>query len=470
MSTSTPTSTSISALSKLWNKNTDKVVEVMPEETMGPGRSIWQAAQHLLTASGANIVAPILMHLDPGMALFTSGVGTLIYTRLTGVPAYMGTSFSYIATISYVMGASWGNQGMVAGGIIVAGLVSILVGLLVRLIGFRWINILMPPIVLAMVVIAIGLLLAPTAYSMAMSNLPLALLTFVLGIVFATKFKQGSVLSTLPVLLSIVIAYIIALVLGQVDLSQVIAAPLFILPRLVLPVFDLRACIPMALVTVTAVLMEHLGHLQGTGSIVGRNYIPRASRSLIADGIANALSWSGTPSVTYGENMGVFAITRVFSLRVMYIAGLLAMAAGFIGKLSPLILSIPSGILGGATFLLFGMIAWAGFNLLRTENVDMGKKSNQVMIASMGTLMTAGIVVEFVRPILSGIKPEDLAAAPASLAAAVKTLQTFANGLRVGDFEMPALVGVALLGIVLNVILNWGQIVKEIRQTPEVKA
>ncbi len=458
------------SLNSVWKKNTDKVVEVMPEETMGIGRTIWQAAQHLLTASGANIVGPVLMHLDPSMALFTSGIGTLIYNRLVGVPAYMGTSFSYIATIGYVMTSPWGNQGMVAGGIIVAGLVSILVGLLVKLIGHRWINLLMPPIVLGMVVISIGLLLAPTAYSMAMSNLPLALLTFTLGVIFATKFKQGSVMSALPVLLSIIIAYIVALVFGQVDLTQFIAAPLFTLPRLIIPVFDVRACVPMGLVTLTAVLMEHLGHLQGTGSIVGRDYIPRASRSLIADGIANALSWSGTPSVTYGENMGVFAITRVFSLRVMYVAGILAVAAGFIGKLSPLILSIPSGILGGATFLLFGLIAWAGFNLLNTEKVEMGKKSNQIMIASMGTLMTAGIVVEFVRPVLAGIKPEELAAAPATVTAAINAFQVFANGLRFGDFDLPALVGVAVLGIVLNLILNWGQIIREIRNGSSAKA
>ena len=133
----------------------------MPEETMGFWRSLWQAFQHLLTASGANIVGPVLMHLDPSMALFTSGIGTIVYSAITGVPAYMGTSFSYIAPIALVMTSSWGNQGMVGGGIIAAGLTTIVVGLLVRLIGWRWINILMPPSILAMVVIAIGLLLAP---------------------------------------------------------------------------------------------------------------------------------------------------------------------------------------------------------------------------------------------------------------------------------------------------------------------
>ncbi len=128
-------------LNKLWGKNTSALTNIMPEQTMGFGRSAWQAVQHLLTASGANILGPILMHLDPSMALFTSGIGTLVYNRAVGVPAYMGTSFSYIAPIAYVMTAPWGSQNMVAGGIIVAGLVSILIGLLVGAIGYRWIKI-----------------------------------------------------------------------------------------------------------------------------------------------------------------------------------------------------------------------------------------------------------------------------------------------------------------------------------------
>ncbi|HEX9114694.1 MAG TPA: solute carrier family 23 protein [Anaerolineae bacterium] len=452
------------SVDSLWGKNTDRTSDVMPEQVMGFWRSLWQGFQHLLTASGANIVGPVLMHLDPSMALFTSGIGTIIYNRLVGVPAYMGTSFSYIATISYIMTASWGSQNLVGGGIIAAGLTTILIGLLVRLIGWRWINILMPPVILAMVVISIGLLLAPVAYGEVISNPLLAIITFGLGVVFAAKFKDGTLISALPVLLSIVCGYLVALVLGQVDLGPVIAAPFFKLPRLFAPIFESRVVVPMVLVTLTAVLMEHLGHLKGTGSIVGRDYIPLTSRSLIADGISNALSWAGTPSVTYGENMGVFAITRVFSLRVMYLAGGLAVLAGFLGKLSPLILSIPAGVLGGATFLLFGLIAWSGFNLFQTEHIDMAKKSNQILVASMGTMMVAGIVVDWLRTnVLSGIKPEELAAAPASVAGAIKSVQTFTNGLRFGTFDMPALVAVALLGIILNLILNWGQIVSEVR-------
>ena len=453
-------------LKRFWGQNTTKTVEVMPEETMGFWRSLWQAFQHLLTASGANIVGPVLMHLDPAMALFTSGIGTIVYTAITGVPAYMGTSFSYIAPIALVMTSTWGNQGMVGGGIIAAGLTTIVVGLLVRLIGWRWINIIMPPSILAMVVIAIGLLLAPVAWGEASANPLLALITFALGVVFATKFRKGTIISALPVLLSIVIGYLVALVLGQVDLKAVNAAPFFVLPRFIVPVFDMRVIVPMVLVTITAVLMEHLGHLKGTSSIVGQDFIPRTSKSLIADGISNMLSWSGTPSVTYGENMGVFAITRVFSLKMMYLAGFLAVLAGFLGKLSPLILSIPQGVLGGATCLLFGLIAWAGFNLLQTEGVDMAKKNNQIIVASMATMMIVAIIVEYLRPIVAGIDASTLSA---SAQGAMTTLQHFAGTLNVGSFAIPGLVAVSLLGIILNLILNWQEIVNEVKKPAEVK-
>jgi uracil permease len=453
-------------LKKIWGQNTSKTVEVMPEETMGFWRSLWQAFQHLLTASGANIVGPVLMHLDPSMALFTSGIGTIVYSAITGVPAYMGTSFSYIAPIALVMTSTWGNQGMVGGGIIAAGLTTIVVGLLVRLIGWRWINIIMPPVILAMVVIAIGLLLAPVAWGEATTNPLLALITFGLGVIFATKFRKGTIISALPVLLSIVIGYLVALVMGKVDLKAVNAASFFVLPRFIMPVFDIRVVVPMVLVTVTAVLMEHLGHLKGTSSIVGQDFIPRTSKSLIADGISNMLSWSGTPSVTYGENMGVFAITRVFSLKVMYLAGFLAVLAGFLGKLSPLILSIPQGVLGGATCLLFGLIAWAGFNLLQSEGVDMAKKNNQIMVASMATMMIVAIIVEYLRPIVAGIDPSTLSA---SAQGAMTTLQTFAGTLNVGSFAIPGLVAVSLLGIILNLILNWQEIVTEVKKPAEVK-
>ncbi len=448
----------MNSLQKLWGQNTDKTYDVKPEEVMGFGRTLWQAIQHLLTASGANIVAPILMHVSASMALFTSGIATIIYILLVGVPAYMGTSFSYIAVISSVTTSDWGSLGMVGGGIIAAGLTTILIGLIIRFIGWQWINKLMPPVVLAMVVISIGLLLAPTAFTEAASNPILAIITFGLGVIFACKFKRNSFISALPILLAIVIGYLVALFTGQVDTTPIGAAPVFSLPKFVVPIFTAKVCVPMALVTATAVLMEHLGHLKGTGSIVGQDYMPRTWKSLVADGLANALSWSGTPSVTYGENMGVFAITRVFSLRVMMLAGVLAALAGFMGKLSPLILSIPSGVLGGATFLLFGMIAWSGFNLFQTEKIEMSKKSNQILVASMGSMMIVAILIEYLRPIIGSINTKDLSSVSTGLANSIHTLQNFTNTLQFGSFALPGLVAVSLVGIILHLILDWKEI------------
>lgn len=452
-------SRSLNPLARLWGKNTDKTTEVMPEEVMGFWRTLLQAIQHLLTASGANIVGPILMGIDPGMALFTSGLGTLVYNQMTAIPAYMGTSFSYISVIALVMASGWG-QATVGGGIIAAGLTSIVIGLVVQKVGWRWINLLMPPVVLAMVVIAVGLLLAPVAYGQARSNPVLSIITFASGVLLATRTRKGSWVGTLPIMLAIAIGYIVALITGQVNLQPVIDAPWFSLPKFFLPVFDGRVILPMILVTATAVLAEHLGHLKATGSIVGRDYMPQAGRSLIADGISNVVSFVGTPSVTYSENIGAFALTRIYSLRVMKIAGVLALAAGFMGKLSPMILSIPSGVLGGATFLLFGMIAWAGFNIFASEKIDLNNKPNQIIVSAMGTMMIGGIIVEYLRPIVGGITATDIAALPVGAASVMTSLQTFANSMTIGGFALPGLVAVALLGMGLNLVLNWSKIVE----------
>jgi NCS2 family nucleobase:cation symporter-2 len=438
-----------------WRKNTDQTTEVLPEQNMSFWRSLWQGLQHLLTASGANIVGPTLMGIPASMALFTSGIGTIIYCLITGVPAYMGTSFSFIAPISAVM-THGGGQPVVAGGIIIAALATILLGVIVRFTGFKWILWLMPPAVLSIVVITIGLLLAPTAFSEASSNWVLALITLGLGIIFTViprKGKTRKTISALPILLSIGIGYVVALITGQVNTSIIANAPVFTLPIFYAPVFEINFCIQMATISLTAVVMEHIGHLQGTSAIVGQDFMPRTARSLIADGISNLLSWSGTPSVTYGENMGVFAITRVFSVKVVIMAGILATLCGFIGKISPLILSIPSGVIGGATLLLFGMIAWSGFKLIKS-NVNVDKTGNQVILAITGSFAVLGVILELNRSNFGGLSAADIAASPVAVANAVKGIQSFDGNFQIGNFSVPGLVAVAIVGITTSLIIR----------------
>lgn len=440
----------------LWGTTTN-TTPVMPEDVLPFWRSVWQALQHLLTASGANILGPVLMGISPSMALLTSGVATMLYCWIVGVPAYLGTSFSFIATITLLMHN--GGPSVVAGGIIVSGLTFIVLGVIVRLIGYKWVLRIFNPVVMSMVVIGIGLLLAPTAFSMASADWLLSILTFVASITVATKFKQGSVISSLPVLLGVGFGYIVALVLGKVNFAPVAAAPWFAWPQLIMPVFTQQAAMMMIFVAALPLFMEHLGHLQATSSIVGRDFMPKMSRSLIMSGVGNMLSWSGTPSTTYAEDMGTMNITQVFSLRVMFMAGIFATLAGFFGKITPFIQSIPTGVLGGVMIYLFGMIAFAGWNMFVKQHLDVDKKSNQLIIAVMATLMTVGTVVEFLRPIIGGITAADLAASPKVVAVAIQSLQTTVNAMQIGSFAIPALVLLALVGILMHLFLNWNEIV-----------
>lgn len=441
---------------KDWWGTTTTVTPVAPEGVLPFWRSVWQALQHLLTASGANILGPVLMGISPSMALFTSGIATILYCWIVGVPAYLGTSFSFIATITLLMHT--GGPGVVAGGIIAAGATFVVLGLIVRLVGYKWVLRIFSPIVMAMVVIAIGLLLAPTAFSMASSDWLLAGITFVASITVATKFKQDGVVSSLPVLLGVGFGYVVALILGKVDLTQVIAAPLVAMPQFVMPIFTGQAVTMMIFVAALPLFMEHLGHLQATSSIVGRDFMPKMSKSLVVSGVGNMLSFAGTPSTTYAEDMGTMNITKVFSLRVMIMAGIFATLAGFVGKITPFIQSIPTGVLGGVMIYLFGMIAWAGWNMFTVQHLNVTKKSNSLIIAVMATLMGAGMVVEFLRPIIGGITAADIAASPKIVATAILSLQATVNAMQIGSFAIPALVFVALVGILLHLFLNWDEI------------
>lgn len=436
-------------LSKLWGTTTTKKSGVAPHEVPPFWDSVAKAIQIILTAAGANMLGPALMHLSPAMALLTSGIGTYVYVSIAGVPSYLGTSFSYIAPIAAAMKDPTLGQPVVAGGIIAAGITTILMGLLVRQIGYRWLTILMPPIVLAVIVMAIGGILAPVAWDWAKGDLFLAGLTLLLGIIFATKFRRIGLIDMLPILLCIVCGSLVSYLLGYLnpallnnllyifgfsytptvmDLSPVREAPIWAAPVLVAPVLNWQFDLEMVLITMSVVLMEHIAHLKATSQIVGIDYMPRTSRSLIADGLANALSWFGTPSVTYAEIIGLLSMVKDFSLRVIKVAAVLSIIGGFSGKLPFLVLAIPQPVLGGALVLLLGMISTAGLRVL--AEIDLNERKNQILSAVMLTMLIIVVVV---------------------------------------PLPLPALVVLAFAGIATHLVIDWRAVLNEFRQPQEIE-
>jgi uracil permease len=370
--------------------------------------------QHLFAMFGATILVPFLVGLSPGVALISSGLGTLAYLLITRgqIPAYLGSSFAFIAPIISAK-AIGGPEGAMVGSFL-AGLVYGVVALLIAKFGTKWLMKLLPPVVVGPVIIVIGLGLAGVAVNMAMYENPgaeelvystkhflVALST--LGITIGCAVFMRGFFGLVPILAGIVGGYIIAFFAGIVDLSGVKAAPLFEVPDFIVPFVTYTPSfskeialimIPVALVT----LAEHTGDQMVLSKVVGRNFIkkPGLHRSILGDGVATMIASliGGPPNTTYGENIGVLAITRVFSVFVIAGAAVLAIIFGFIGKITALISSIPSAVMGGVSILLFGIIASSGLRMLIDNQVDLGKKRN-LIISSV--ILVVGIGGAFVK-------------------------------------------------------------------------
>lgn len=360
-------------------------------------RYLWtvlQGVQHLLACMGATIVAPQLMGILPSMAIFTSGVGTLLYVWRTGVPVYMGGSFAYITSIKEVM-ESYG-QGAVAGGILTTAAVSFVVGLAVKKFGYRWITSLMPSIVTANLLIAIGMVLARDAKAMSSTHWGFAALTAMAIFFFALAIKSEFI-SGLPILGGIAVAYLVALVTGRVDLAPVMAAPLITLPVLVKPVFVLPAMIKIGSVAV-ATIGENIADLKALAAIFGHpdDLDTRIGDSLVWDAVADAASFSANPSTPYNESIGTTGIAYRPGLTmkefqgVIYVAGILAVSAGFLGWVTPLIKSIPVGVLGGAFGILLGIISVLGPRLFVALKIDFLEPRNFLVTMVMTVMWIAG--------------------------------------------------------------------------------
>ena len=372
------------------------IIDIQERPSMG--RMLPLSLQHLFAMFGSTVLVPFLLHVDPATALIMNGIGTLLYLFVTQgkIPAYLGSSFAFIAPVSSVLAAGLGFEAA-KGAFIVFGLSFVILSLIVKYVGIKWIDLLVPPAAMGAIVAVIGLELAPVAMSMAgfmgdqwqslnMTHEQAIILASVslLVTLFGSVIFRGF-LAVIPVLLGIIAGYVVGLCMGVVDLASIQNAPWIAAPEFYgLPVFDMNAIL-MIMPALFVVFAEHVGHLVVTSNIVGKDLMaePGLKKSLLGDGLANIISgiFGATPNTTYGENIGVLAITRVFSVWVIGGAALLAIIISFIGKVSAVIHAIPVPVMGGVSILLFGIIAASGLRMLVERKVDYTKPANLMLTA-----------------------------------------------------------------------------------------
>lgn len=369
---------------------------VAPDEALPVGQSLIMGLQHAVAMFGATVLMPLLMGLDPNLAILLSGISTLLFFLVTGgrVPSYLGSSAAFVGVVIAVTG--YNGQGLnpnlsiALGGVIACGLLYTLIGLVVMKLGTRWIERLMPPVVTGAVVMAIGLNLAPIAvHSVSASSFDswMAVMT-VLCIGLVAVFTRGMV-QRLLILVGLILAWalytLLTNVLGfgkPVDFSALASAAWFGLPQFSSPTFNLQAMVLIAPVAVILVA-ENLGHLKAVAGMTGRSLDPYMGRAFVGDGLATMLSGSvgGSGMTTYAENIGVMAVTKVYSTLVFVAAALVAMLLGFSPKFGALIHTIPGPVIGGASIVVFGLIAVAGAKIWVQNNVDLSQNGNLIMVA-----------------------------------------------------------------------------------------
>ncbi len=381
------------------------------KDVPSPFQWVTLSLQHLFAMFGATILVPYLVGLSPAIALISSGLGTIAFLIITKfqVPAYLGSSFAFIAPV--IAAKAGGGPGAAMVGTFLAGLVYGIVALIIKKAGYRWIMRLLPPVVVGPVIIVIGLSLATTAVSMAMNDpgtneyslihFSAALVTLAATIIFSIYGK--GMLSMVPILGGIVVGYLYALAIGIVDLSGVKAAKIFEMPDFIFPFVNYDVSISLKLVLLMVpvaivTLSEHIGHQLVLSKVVGKDYIkePGLHRSIMGDGMATMISGliGGPPKTTYGENIGVLAITRVYSVYVLLGAAVIATVFGFIGKITALISSIPTPVMGGVSILLFGIIASSGLRMLVDSKIDFGNTRNLVVSS---VILVIGIGGAFIK-------------------------------------------------------------------------
>ena len=387
------------------------------------GKGILLSFQHVFAMFGATILVPLILGMPVSVALFASGVGTLIYMISTGfrVPVYLGSSFAFITAMSLAMKELGGDVSAAQTGVILTGFIYVLVAASVRFAGTKWIDKLLPPIIIGPMIIVIGLGLAGSAVTNAglvadgnWKNALVAVVTFLIAAFINTKGK--GFLRIIPFLFAIIGGYLFALTLGLVDFTPVLKANWFEIPGFYLPFStggafkeynlyfgpETIAILPIAIVTIS----EHIGDHTVLGQICGRQFLkePGLHRTLLGDGIATSVSafLGGPANTTYGENTGVIGMTRIASVSVIRNAAFIAIALSFLGKFTALISTIPNAVLGGMSILLYGVIASNGLKVLIKERVDFGQMRNLIIASAMLVLGLGGAILKLGPVTLSG--------------------------------------------------------------------
>lgn len=360
--------------------------------------------QFLFVAFGATVLVPLLVGLDPSTALFTAGVGTLIFHLVTKgiVPIFLGSSFAFIAPIVKAT-ELYGLAGTLSG-LVAVGLVYFLMSALVKWQGIRLIKRLFPPVVIGPVIMLIGLSLAGTGVDMATEDWLLAIIALVTAVV-VSMFAKG-LLKLIPIFAGIVVGYLAALLLGRVDLTAISEAAWFSLPQFVKPEFSWGAILFMVPVAIAPVI-EHVGDVYAVSQVANKDFVkdPGLHRTMFGDGIACIVAGliGGPPVTTYSEVTGAMVLTKVTDPAVIRIAAISGILFSFVGKISALLRSIPGAVLGGIMLLLFGMIAATGINNMIYNKTDMSNTRNLIIVSLILTTGIGGAVLTIGNISLTGI-------------------------------------------------------------------
>ncbi|MGN0422418.1 MAG: uracil permease [Lachnospiraceae bacterium] len=368
--------------------------------------------QHMFAMFGASVLVPFLFGINPAIVLFMNGVGTLLFIAITKgkAPAYLGSSFAFLAPAGIVI-SEMGYQ-YALGGFVVVGFCGCILALIIYKFGSDWIDIVLPPAAMGPVVALIGLELSSSAASNAglldekISSGNVIVFMVTLGVAIFGNILFRGFLSVIPILIAVIAGYVAALCCGMVDFTEVANAALFELPNFQTPKFNLEAIL-IILPVILVIASEHIGHQVVTSKIVGKDLLkdPGLHRSLLGDNLSTMISGliGSVPTTTYGENIGVMAVTKVYSVRVIAGAAVLSIICSFVGKLSALIQTIPGPVIGGISFLLYGMIGASGIRILVDSQVDYGKSRNLILTSVVFVTGLSGIAVQFGNVQLTGM-------------------------------------------------------------------